>query len=98
MIGAAQLILGRHLTLDEFTDLAVDIAQFLGHLAAEILVDLNDLETNFRNLALRLRRRRDQLRAFASKPCRLALELGQACELHKIFGVEIAHAAKFAVD
>ena len=97
-VGAAQLILGRHLTLDEFSDLAVDVAQFLGHLAAEILVDLNDLETNLRNLALRLCRRRGQLGALAGKPRRVAFKLGQACELHEIFGVEIAHAVKFAVD
>ena len=70
-----QLIFGRHLTLDEFSDLAVDVAQFLGHLAAQILVDLDDLETDLRYLALRLGDRRGQLAALAVKPRGVALKL-----------------------
>jgi hypothetical protein len=46
-----ELILRRYLALDEFSDLAVDLAQFLGNLAAQILVDLNNLLLDFGSFA-----------------------------------------------
>src|SRR6185437_9389963 len=43
-IGAAQLIFGRHFALDGFADLAVDVAKLFGYFAAEVLVNLDDLQ------------------------------------------------------
>ena len=87
--GALQLVLGGHFALDEFAHLGFDISQILADLAAEIAVDLDDLQPRFRDLAMRLRHRCDQLCAFAIDPCRFPLELGQAGERHKILGVEV---------
>ena len=53
-VGALELVLRRHLALDEFADLAVDLAQFLGDVAAEILVDLENLQLGLGDLALGL--------------------------------------------
>jgi len=43
-VDALELVLGGDLALDEFADLAVDLAQLLGDLAGGVLVDLNDLQ------------------------------------------------------
>jgi hypothetical protein len=51
-VGALELILGRHLALDEFADLAVDLAQLLGGVARLLLVDLEDLQLGLDDLAL----------------------------------------------
>src|SRR5262249_36781521 len=76
-VDALELVFGGDLALDDLADLAVHFAQFLGNLAGEVLVYLQDLQGGFRNLAFGLRRRRDQLTAFAIEPRRLALEGGE---------------------
>src|ERR1700730_11416594 len=54
-VDAAQLVFGGHLALDEFADLVVGLAQILGDFADHILVDLDDLQLGFGDLALGLR-------------------------------------------
>ena len=53
-VGALELILGRHLALDVFADLAVGLAQLLGDVAGEFLIDLEDLQLDLGDLALGL--------------------------------------------
>ncbi len=43
-IDAAQLIFSRDLAFNVFTNLAVDLAQFLADVARQILIDLDDLQ------------------------------------------------------
>ncbi len=63
-VDALELIFGRHLALDELANLALDFAQLARHLAAQILVDLDDLQLDLADLAARLRhRRRSTVRA-----------------------------------
>ena len=51
-VGALELILGRHLALDEFADLAVGFAQVLGDVAGEFLINLDDLQLGLETLPL----------------------------------------------
>ena len=84
-VDALELILGRDLALDEFADLAVDLAHLLGDLAAQILVDLDDLQLGLGDLALGLGDRRDQLRRArlrAAPPSRSSC--GQRGERHEV--------------
>src|SRR6266852_547487 len=73
-VDPPQLIFGRDLALDEFTDLVVGLAPILGDFPDHILVDLNDLQFGLGDLALRLRLRCNVLRPFASEPGRIALQ------------------------
>ena len=77
-VDALQLILGRDLALGQLGDLGLDLAQLLGDLAAQLLVDLDDLQLDLGDLALRLGGRGDELAALALEPRRLALERGDA--------------------
>ena len=79
-------------------DFAVDLAHILGDFAAEILVDLDDLQLGFGDLALGLRNRSDELRAFALDAGAVALQRGQAGDRHQIFLPELAHAFQLFLD
>ncbi len=92
-VDALELVLGGDLALDEFADLAVDLARLLGDLAAQIAVDLDDLQLGFGDLAGGLRGLRDQLPGFAIEPRRLALKFGQLGERHKLVLPEISTPA-----
>ena len=97
-VDALELILGRDLALDEFADLAVDLARLLGDLAAQIPVDLDDLQFGFGDLALGLRGLRDQLPGFALEPGRVALELGELGERNELLLPQIVDAVLLPVD
>ena len=97
-VDALELILGGDLAFDEFADLAVDFARLLGHFAAQIAVDLDDLQFGFGDLAGGLGGLRDQLPRFALQPRRRALELGQLGERDKLLLPQIVDAVLFAVD
>ena len=43
-IGTFKLIFRRHLALDVFANLAVGLAQFLGDVGGELLIDFDDLQ------------------------------------------------------
>src|SRR5713226_9401930 len=88
-VGPPQLVLGGDLALDEFADLVVGLAQILRDIADQILVDLDDLQFGFGDLALGLRPRGDELRALAVEPGRVALQRRQARHLHQVFFVEL---------
>ena len=94
-ISALELILRRDFALDIFADLAVDFAQFLGHVAGQILIHLNDLQLDFGDLAFYLRSLGDDLAALALKARFIALQRCQPVELHQIFLPQIAHALQF---
>ena len=64
-LDALQLIHRRDLAFDQFRDLGADVGQLLGHVAAQVLVDLDDLQLGLRNLSLALRHCRDELSALA---------------------------------
>src|SRR5512146_3049132 len=93
-----QLIFGRHLALDEFANLAVNLAQFLRNLAAEVLVNLQDLQLDFGDLAPDLRRGSDRLCEFALETRGFALQQGKAVYLDEILFPEAAHASQLALD
>ena len=92
-VDALELVLGGDLALDELADLAVDLARLLGDLAAQIAVDLDDLQFGLRDLACGLRGLRDQLRGFALQPHRLAFELGQLGERDELLLPQIVDAS-----
>ena len=73
-IGAFELVERRNFAFDEFADLGIDLAHFLRDFAGEILVDLDNLQLKFCDLAFGLRGRSDQLPALAIKPRCFALE------------------------
>src|SRR6266852_5464859 len=51
-VGPPQLVFGGDLALDEFADLVVGLAQILRNVSDQILVDLDDLQLGFGDLAL----------------------------------------------
>ena len=57
-VDPPQLIFGGDLALDELADLVVGLAQILGDLADQVLVDLDDLQLGLGDLALGLGDRR----------------------------------------
>src|SRR6202021_3637584 len=73
-IGALELIFGGHLALDILAYLAVGLAQFLGDVAGNLLIDLKNLQLDFGDLAFGLGGGRNQLTALASYPRRVALQ------------------------
>src|SRR6266566_8441578 len=73
-LDVLELIFRRHLALDEFPDFHVDLAQLPRDFAAQVLIDLDNLQLGFGDLAARLRRRRERLRAFALEPHRFPFE------------------------
>ena len=97
-VDALELVLGGDLALHELADLAVDLARLLGDLAAEIAVDLDDLQFGLRDLAGGLGGLRNQLRGFTLQPHRRALELGQFCERDQLLLPQIVDALLFALD
>src|SRR5215203_5224162 len=97
-IDALQLVLGRDLALDELGNLALDLAQVLGNLAAQILIDLQDLQLDLGNLALGLGGRRDELAALALEARGVALERRHALDLHEVLAPEIADALELLAD
>ena len=76
----------------------VDLAHVLGDLAAQILIDLDDLQLGLGDFAFGLRDRGDQLRALAFEPRGVALERGQPRDLHKIVFPELADAFELLAD
>src|SRR5829696_9150057 len=97
-IDALQLVLGRDLALDELGNLALDLAQVLGNLAAQILIDLQDLQLDLGNLALGLSGRGDELAALALEARGVALERRHALDLHEVLAPEIPDALELLAD
>ena len=64
-VDAFQLIFGRDLAFYELADFSIDFAGFFGNLAAEIPVDLQNLQFSLGYLAGRLRSLREKLRGLA---------------------------------
>jgi HlyD family type I secretion membrane fusion protein len=64
-LDALELVLRRHLALDELADLALDVAQLGRHLALEVLVELDDLQLGLGDLTLRGGDRGDELALLA---------------------------------
>ena len=97
-IDALELVFGGHLALDEFAVFGVDFAHVLGDLAAQILVDLDDLQLGLARLALGLSDRGQQLPALAFDAGGVALERSHSVYRHQVFLVKIAHALELLVD
>ena len=75
-IDALELVFGRGDPLLELGDLALGLAQVLEHLGAEILVDLDDLQLGFADLAARTGDVGDELATLALRSRLVALKLG----------------------
>src|SRR5262245_26204030 len=97
-VDAHELIAGGHLALYQFGALGLDLAQVLGHLAAQVLVDLDDLQLDLGSLALGLGDGRDVLLALAVKPCAFALERREARNRNEILVPQLADAVELALD
>ena len=98
-VDALELVLGRDLALDELGDLVVDLAQILADLAAQVLVDLHDLQLGLGDLALGLRRsRRSSCAALAFEARRVALQRREARDLHQVLAPQLAHAVELLLD
>ena len=96
---ALELIFRSHLALDEFADLAVDLARLLGDLAAEIAVDLDDLQFGLGDLASDLGGLRDQLRRsrLPAAPRRAPARSARSMR-HELLFPKIVDADHFALD
>jgi hypothetical protein len=95
---SVELVFRGDLALDIFADLAVGFAQLLGDVTGEIFVDLDNLQLDFRDLALGFRGLGDEL---ADLPLRLrfiTLEPGETAELDEILRIKIAYALQFLFD
>src|SRR5215208_6318904 len=97
-VDALQLILGRDLALDELGDLALRLAQVLGDLAAQFLIDLQDLQLDLGDFALGLGGRGDELTALAFEAGRVALERRHALDLHEVLAPEIPDPLELLPD
>src|SRR4029077_8870004 len=97
-VDATELVFRGALALDELADLVVGLTQVLGDLADHILVDLNDLQFGFGDLALGLRARGDVLRPLARQAGGIALQRRQARNLHQMLVVELADADQLFFD
>ena len=93
-----ELVLGGHLALDVFADLAVGLAQLLGDVAGEFLIDLEDLQLNFGDLALGFGGGGNERAALALQARLLALERGEPVELDEVLRPQIADALELLVD
>jgi hypothetical protein len=92
-IDALELILRRNLAFDELADLVLDFAQLLGDVAAEVLVDLDNLQLGLGDLAFDLSSRGNELATLALEPGLLALELGEPGEVDEVALVELFDAS-----
>src|SRR5262249_40188998 len=97
-VDAFELVLGRHFPLDELADLAINLAQFLGDVARDILIYLENLQRSLSDLTFGLRRGRNQLTAFTVEPGRFTLERREPIELDQILVPKITHACQLALD
>src|SRR5215510_4843287 len=91
-IDALQLIFGGHFALHELADLRIDFAQLLADLAAEIKIDLNDLQFDLRDLAAGLGRACHRLRPFAFKASCFALQQGELGYWKQVFSPKNSRA------
>ena len=97
-VDALELVLGRHLALDELADLGLAVAQFGRHLALEVLDELDDLQLGLSDLALGAGDRGDELALLAIEPRGLALQGGEARDRHEVLLVELLHSLEFLID
>ena len=72
--------------------------QLLADLAAQVLIDLDDLELGFGDLALGLGDRRDERAALAAQPRIVAFERRQATDRHQVLLPQVAHALELPLD
>ena len=93
-----ELVLSRDLALHEFSELGVDLAHVLGNLAAQVLIDLDNLELGLRYLALGLGNGSYQLTALALQPRAVALEGRKTGDLHQVIFPKLAHSLEFLAD
>src|SRR5262245_36101287 len=97
-VGAFELVLGRDFALDELADFAINLAQFLGDIAGNILIYLENLQRRLGDFAFGLRRGRNQLTAFTIEPGRFTLERREPIELDQILVPKITHPCKLSLD
>src|SRR5262245_64003075 len=97
-VDAFELVLGRDFALDELADLAINLAQFLGDIAGNILIYLENLQRRLGNLTFGLRRGRNQLTAFAIEPGRFTLQRSKPGELDQVLFPKLAHARQLSLD
>src|SRR5829696_6361284 len=96
--NALELVLGRDLALNELGGLATDLGQLLADLGLQILVDLQDLQLGFRDLAPGLSDGGDERTALAFETRGVALERRHALELHEVLAPQIADAFELLGD
>ncbi len=97
-LDALELVLGGDLAFDELANLGLDLAHLLGDIAAQILIDLDDLQLGLGDLAFDLGRAGDQLSAFPLEPRLLALQRGEPGELNQILRPKLLDADELAAD
>ena len=72
--------------------------QLLAHLAAKILIDLQDLKLDLGDFALGLGDRGDQRSTFSPQPCRLPLQRRNAGDRDQVLAPQFAHAFELLID
>src|SRR3954453_10086421 len=97
-IDALELVFCRDLLLNQFGVLSADVREVLAVLGPHILIDLQDLDPRFGDLALRLGDRRNELSTFTLKSRLLALQRRDAVELNQLLGPQLAHALELFLD
>ena len=97
-IDVLELILGGDLALAQFRDLGANVAELLSHFAADILIDLDDLQLDLGNFAGGFGFRSDQLTALAAEPRSIAFERCHAGEGNKLLFPKLENALQFLFD
>ena len=97
-IGAFKLILGGNLALNVFADLAIGLAQLLGDVAGQVLIDLQHLQFGLSDFALGLGGGSNELPAFALQPRRFTFQCRQLVDPNKVLFPQFAHAAELLLD
>ena len=97
-IDALQLILSRNLAFDVLGRLRFNLTQAVGHFAAKVLIDLDDLELRLRDLAARLGLRRRKPAALTVQIGAFALQRHHALDRHEALLPEFAYPFKFPFD
>src|SRR5262245_2790609 len=97
-VDALELVLGRNPFFNQLRGLCPDLGQLLAHLAAKILIDLQDLELGFGDFAPGLGDRGDQRSSCSQQPRRVSFQSHKACDWDEVLAPQFAYAFELLTD
>ena len=97
-VDSLELIFGSDFLFNELGGLAANVREIPAVLGPHVLINLQDLDPRFRDLALGLRGRGNQLSTLAFETRVFALECRDAVELDELLAPELADTLKLFLD